>query len=472
MRLRLSIAAFLTVLSFALPAQAKSAFFIQVGTASSESDADSRWKELQEKYPAVLGGLQFSPRVVTPVGGGDSEVRIQGGPAATRDQAQRLCSRLQAQDIDCFVVETAVFEGEPSIPKNTVTTAKIEKEAPKEDAEPKPVELASAPPSEEPAPSVPAEAAPAEPAAAPAPVIPVQQEAQEMPQPPPPPAPEPEVAKAPEPLKVVDSGPLPWLSDLPPAPPGRVEVAEAIPVMPGEDITPQAPVVAAVTETPPAPEPAAAPVPHSEWVQVQGFRNEQAAYDFSQALHSEIGDRSLRMKVNRSLFGRTNPRSTSLTVGPVADSATAGRICSFAASYDAALSCGGDAGDAAPVVAQAAQPVISQPYTYPTRMSASAPAPAPDARRAFAGNPPSRFWAQLGSWRNQAEALRRWETLSAAHKAVLKDLQPNISAPTRVSVYAKPSVRLRLGPYPEREEAERLCDKLSNRGVSCLVVPE
>lgn len=530
----------------AAEAQAGSAFFVQLGTAGSEGEAEGKFQAMQKEFPALLGKLPFTPRTVVPLGGGKSmEFRIQAGPARSRDHARRVCASLMAKGTECFIVETAVFEGEPSSPRSATSrnaSAPVEKKAaaravaePIPDASPDEMAAFEMPASEMSAKRAAklekAEETQAALAPAPAPEPQVQamrtpkateeessffdfrwltgddeknekpsireanaepsteqparvsgefneKRAEALPEAVPAPAPEPApvappVAEsapqaAPEPAAEPKSRsrglfasrargivpppppPIPPASSLRAAKGGRVEVAEAIPVPISGDVHPTSaaplPLSGGGTARAISPQAAAS----RGWLKITGFSGEERAQGFIAAMHASLEEtKSLRARVTRPVSGRHAARPPEVLVGPMEDGDSTARICAFAQSYDRGLECSGSA----------SLPAI--------------PAAAEHKPRALPNLPqPTRFFAQLGSWKNRAAALRRFETLKSRHRDVLGGMQPNLGVPAQASIGAQPNVRLRVGPFAEQSQAESLCERLSAAGTSCLVVGE
>lgn len=511
---------------------AESAFFVQLGKAASEKEAAGKWKDLQSKYPALLSDLQYAPRTVTAAAGGLSEFRVQAGPAKSRDAARHICAILMAKDVECFIVETAMFNGEASYPTATTSSEEPDKEfasaAPEEKASPaaEKTEETPAPAAEKtesPEKAEKSEAAPpaGEQELASAETPPKLVEEKELPA-----VKEPEAAAAPVPgatdeniKKVTTAGDLPWLHKpeaapapqeeaaaeskleeaeakpidtsprpAPPAPKGRVDVAEAIPVPLSNDTVPtKAKEEQKEVEAPPPPARMTRyhpplHVPDAAWLQIAGFVSEQDAYSFFEALSKHLDDHgSLRVRITQHMHLRHQSAQAELDIGPVENDKVAD-ICSFASGYDATLHCGRNEATLAEAdvshaeLTRAAEssgsyipPVHSRPHTMSSTKVESLPSASPSA--GYPSTPPSAYYVQLSSWPNKSQALRHWEKLKAAHHE-LAGQQADIRPPARSSLNARPTVRLRVGPFDEREEAEHLCGKLKKHHVSCLVVPE
>ncbi len=587
--LTLSLAFLCAALS--TPALAKSAFFVQLGTAATEQEAQKRWDELKTAYPALLGPLEYSPRTVTPVGGGNSEFRLQAGPARSREQARRICASMMAKEAECFIVETAVFEGSVSFPKIAASSMKdqpgptafkeIPKEAPqavvaakeeaptkteaaanaetaaKEEALAKDVQiLATLAPaagaSETPAPA----AAPVETESAQqvkaieqedakeneggvfawierqfdfssdeempetaqaAPVQEVKEEVKAEPMPAPVEEPKaiaeaapvseefkaalkaPEPVPTPEPVKVeipaAAPEPKPLLASGP-APTGQVKVAEAIPVPLTEQPAPlaEAPVEQKLVTVSGSEAPlrvrqsGPASISASSWLRIGGFAAEDDAYEFAAIVREKTGV-DVRTRITKPLFARHARGSSrvALNLGPVETKEIAGQICAMAAEFDEGLRCGSDAG----ATRAAGRGGFPAGEYFPRReLSPAAGLPTPErspgfaqaggnvrsydapVRSIFADKAPSRYFAQLGTYRSRAEASRRWDSIKSAAGALLKGQYPDIRAPKNSSMNARGGVHLRTGPYEGRAEAENLCAGLEKKGTPCLVVPE
>ena len=86
----------------AQPAALASGSYVQVSSQRSETDAQSSFKALQGKYPAVLGGKQA---VIRRAELGDKGVyyRAMVGPFASIEQATELCTSLKAAGGQCIV---------------------------------------------------------------------------------------------------------------------------------------------------------------------------------------------------------------------------------------------------------------------------------------------------------------------------------------------------------------------------------
>jgi hypothetical protein len=83
------------------PAPAGS-YVVQVAAQKSEAEAASTWQQLQQRYPAVLGGQQASIRRVD-LGERGVFYRAQVGPFGSRAQASEVCQSLKAAGGECVI---------------------------------------------------------------------------------------------------------------------------------------------------------------------------------------------------------------------------------------------------------------------------------------------------------------------------------------------------------------------------------
>ena len=85
--------------------------------------------------------------------------------------------------------------------------------------------------------------------------------------------------------------------------------------------------------------------------------------------------------------------------------------------------------------------------------------PPPPAAGAFA--------AQIASLRSEAAVRARWSDLKRRHPDLLRGLSLSVD---RVALEKGAQYRLRAGPLPDRAAAKRLCDRLNEREIGCLIV--
>jgi cell division septation protein DedD len=85
----------------ALPATAADGFYVQVSSQRTEDAAHATYKDLQTRYPSILGKYDVSLQQATvPTRGTFYRVRV--GPFSATD-AQRLCDDLKSAGGDCVL---------------------------------------------------------------------------------------------------------------------------------------------------------------------------------------------------------------------------------------------------------------------------------------------------------------------------------------------------------------------------------
>lgn len=159
--LMLSTTSFATAQSTVV-AQSGSTFLLQLGEHQSQDAARRQWDSLQNRYPDQLSSLSLR---VSPVRVGSKEAfRTQAAGVTSYAQAQSVCTELSGAGITCSVVETSMYQPEESVaPVNVASrpaTPRFFEPQPQEPAALQPVDEIAAQP-------VPAAAAPVEVAAAP-----------------------------------------------------------------------------------------------------------------------------------------------------------------------------------------------------------------------------------------------------------------------------------------------------------------
>jgi cell division septation protein DedD len=86
----------------AAPAATGGSYAVQVSSQRSEADAQSSFRDLQAKYPSVLGGREPIIRRAD-LGAKGIYFRAMVGPFTSSDQASELCSNLKAAGGSCIV---------------------------------------------------------------------------------------------------------------------------------------------------------------------------------------------------------------------------------------------------------------------------------------------------------------------------------------------------------------------------------
>jgi hypothetical protein len=462
-------------------ALADAPYFVELGSPDTAENAKTRWDELKESHGASLKGLNYYPKAVVR-DDGSTATTIQAGPISDKGKAQRLCKRLFAKDVSCFVIEGAE-EAPPSQSKSMshlgVTQQPIAAVTPVISA---PVTAAPAQPQMLGQMSEPKVAKEANVVAAPA---------------------KPVVLQAPKPLPIEGEDAVVAKNE------AKVAVAEAIPV----PLSGGAEATSAPAKTLPvlsAPR-AAAPVVANElapvefavgeagWLTVESFKDDKLASDFWASVRSRSPEATagLRVRLLRPLYTRSGV-SVKLNIGPFPDTTSAKRFCiDVIRSANSELTCSFQRSDtvikaddtqvesvpvAAPVTqasryeqrrrvmrAQYAQETDApQQSTVGTLGTLTVAAPVavavPVATHQVSGKS---FWAQVvtgADSRNEAN-----QQLSAIKNANA-DLFGEIPSRVTSSPMKRTKFNVRLGPFDAKQTADDLCSNLQNRSVDCLVI--
>jgi len=86
----------------ALPAMAEE-FYVELGRANSESEAQATYATLQKDHKTLAKYSLFPNQILQ--ADGSFIIRIQAGPMATKEEASRTCRRLFRKQLSCFVIE-------------------------------------------------------------------------------------------------------------------------------------------------------------------------------------------------------------------------------------------------------------------------------------------------------------------------------------------------------------------------------
>lgn len=78
------------------------------------------------------------------------------------------------------------------------------------------------------------------------------------------------------------------------------------------------------------------------------------------------------------------------------------------------------------------------------------------------------FAVQIASLGSEAAARARWSDLKRRFPDLLGGLSLSVD---RTASENGAQYRLRVGPLPDRAAAKRLCDRLNEREIGCLIVP-
>ncbi len=211
------------------------------------------------------------------------------------------------------------------------------------------------------------------------------------------------------------------------------------------------------------------------WLSVGNFVNEEIASSMWEEVRNANRKqaKSLNMKIERPAVASDNDQIT-LSVGPFANSAEALNFCRGGLQAgERGLHCGFVANDAgiangkllalnAHSDAYAERSARQRPRENPP-VEASA---ASVAKLSPASGPSKQYWVQVVTADSQMQALKQWEQVKSGNKEVIGNLRSSVSA----SATDKNSYVVRVGPIAENDQAIRVCSQLQKRNVECRVL--
>ncbi|MCC7260712.1 MAG: ankyrin repeat domain-containing protein [Alphaproteobacteria bacterium] len=460
----------ITAAPAATPPAPAPAYLLQLGTHTDAEEATARWKSLTAAHGKSLKGLSLVLSEVR-LQAGNSFYRTQAGYLSDKAEAQKICTALYNDGVDCFVVESGLasdrsIQPDTGLPPQETAKATSSKPSAASDVviEEDVVEIAPEKPS---APEKPVKVADAKP-------------------------------KTPDGYTVVPEGEmLPWLKPAAPEKSAAVVSADGMNYEPGReprplqgggvfdkpadaDPAPSAPVgaptananvkseveVAEAIRVPLSstgddmPTPRASLLPsrnsgkRSTWLQINYFPSEEVAVNFWEKMSKEHPDLTNGLRFRTSQPFRGGAGHISAQVGPMTSRETSDSLCIIANKHKLRCSPFEDIGSSA-----SANRARDRSANLSRPQSTSAPAGT------------IAYWIQFGSYPSAAEAEDQWNSLSALNKDLLGDAQHRIAEP-RYGSNAQPVYRLRSGPYALRLYAQDLCSKLKLRQHKCLVVRE
>ncbi len=112
MRFILILSQFFLAFLLAFNANAETVFMVQLGSYETKSDADAKWLSLKEENASLLKNLKSITNQVQLPPADEIVYRLQAGPIDSRINAKSLCEKLSSSNETCFVMETAMFNGE------------------------------------------------------------------------------------------------------------------------------------------------------------------------------------------------------------------------------------------------------------------------------------------------------------------------------------------------------------------------
>jgi len=423
----------LAVVLFHSPAYADSTFLLQLGSSESENQAIQKWNDIKSKNADVVGKLSL--HVAQVVTGPDNSItyRTQAGPIASHDQAATMCSTLQGNGVDCYVVETAMFTGEQAA---VASAPAVTAPAPAPAADAAPPAAADAPPAQPAAdaavgtvPVTEVQAAPktekpgffsrlfsgtpakqpdaAQPAAAASTAVPATETA----------VPVQPVTVAAEAPPALASAPAPVVAETPAAPaapppaPEHASASGFLGYLAPEPAAAPAPAPAPVAEAAPAPIPAPVPAHASTF----GFLGYLAPEDMPKAV-------------------------------PAADTNAVGNV----------------------KVAEAIRVPLGSGRSHKKIVVASLP-----AVHGLGGLPSQKtgknYWAQLSYFADEAAAREFYEEFRAAYPQFSDGVRVRITRPYAIASRAG-RVSLRVGPFAGTDDTRTICVAAHKQDLHCTIV--
>lgn len=478
-----------TALAFVpLASAAEQEYFVEIGTDIPKDKVESEWNTLRGKHKA-LAKLKLFPKEVIE-DGKVASMRLQAGPIAQKTAALKICNKLFAADVPCFVIEgvgemppTAMMNmndsnarvaGDGKLPwlssKAEVAPAPVVKETSlfslpwlsddekpeqaKEDAKPEAAQEASAgePKRERKRPAENAEA---------------RKEKDET---------ERQIAELKKELdtreakvQVSEAIRVPLTDDGD----GRVAPSGGIAVNELSDLKP----AYGVPRSSDGNEETGSKKSGAGWLAVSNFLNEEVATSLWDEVRSanRKHTKGLNAKVQQSDASRE--AKTTLSIGPFANSEDAYRFCREGLqAKDRGLMCRFAPNDAGMANNQMLTLNTARGDAYNALRAGNAPANTGSPRRRptqnpgelspSAGVPGNQYWVQVASASSQMEALKKWDAVKAEHGEVVGGLRSSVST----SATDKSTYVVRVGPIVNNDDAIRVCSQLQKRNVECRVL--
>lgn len=425
---------------FAATAYAADSYYIEIGKPSSVGEARAQWSDLSKKYKSMLGKLTFYPKSVINEQGETNNI-IQAGPITEKEKAQKICNKLFAKDIPCFVLEG--IENSPPTMSIGISQASNATSSSENSFSFPWKNVGSAPQESD-----------------------TQDSSTEA---------NVDVAQA---IAVPLSGNS-----------NDEDVAEP------EEKTPVKPLLITENRTPP--KAAVKNFSANEFnsretggLIIKKFPNEKSANKFWNYVNDKLPDLvdGLNVRIQRSLLANNNS-GVQIKVYPFPNGEAAASFCAQAVNdFGEVLECHYDVSNAlvsnvARVPSETTLENSQRTNSYIERrqlfqQSQSSQRRLPSQQSEIQESNSSIdiqelpeqsdkiFWAQVAIADNKDEANHRWEDIKKKNAALVKGVSSKLTSSS--SAYAKYSVR--LGSFDSEDDANKLCDKLQLKGVDCLVV--
>ncbi|MDX1974227.1 MAG: SPOR domain-containing protein [Rickettsiales bacterium] len=430
-----------SLVGYAGSGNAAEKYYIELGNAVDDEDAQKDWQVLSSKYSDIIGHLEFLPGTIMD-SNNNIKIRIQAGPIDSKKEAQKLCERLFEKEAACFVIEGLV----DPMPKKPRKISK--KSAPAESEMPWSKESASTE-AAQPAISEPKPEDKKESGGLFSGILDFMGSDKE--------------STAVTPVQVQDT-------DVKKE--AKVEVAEAVsvPLSNKRKIEPKATNYYNTIKTEEAPkliEPSLGKGNHSGWLTVNAFSGEEQATAFWQQVREAAPQVAATLKVTVVYPVIKRKKDTvSLSMGTFSSRADALAFCeSTIKKANDSLICSFSEEEAPKAESQviAARDERADRYAFrrkvnPAPAEASAPTPAPAVVRSF--------WLEVAAARTQTEALDSWATIQKAQQDIVKDLRGSVLKTGRKGAG---KFVVRVGPIENDADAADLCKQLKEKGVNCNV---
>ncbi|MGI8724012.1 MAG: SPOR domain-containing protein [Methyloceanibacter sp.] len=123
-----------------------------------------------------------------------------------------------------------------------------------------------------------------------------------------------------------------------------------------------------------------------------------------------------------------------------------------------------------PAPATAESPAAAPAAPAPQQVAAVPTPPKPAAAAATAPAKPSKYVVQVGSKKNQTEALATFADMQQKYPTLLASYRPMVQ---KADLGSKGVwYRLRIGPIDDKGEATKVCTQLKSQGTDCLVMSQ
>ena len=201
----------------------------------------------------------------------------------------------------------------------------------------------------------------------------------------------------------------------------------------------------------------------SLWVKINYFDNEKSANNYWRELRNSHPEttKNLRRRITKPYSNRKIAKRVSMQLGPLLEYKDVQKLCEIAVTSPD-LKCAVQRNNGVSTTSRDKRSINSDSKYY-SRAT---------VQNRYSGNKKrahsTKFWTQMGSYRNRGDAMKVWSELKAKHKE-LKKLHPHLAHPA-YSSSQRVIYRLRSGPFATRAGAQELCTSLNSNSTPCIVV--